>query len=62
MKYFAWEMCVRVLDLPALLSLSSCRFIGGCGGPERRFRLWIFTLAMYCLLSFPYVTKYLEYI
>ena len=34
----------------------------GCGGPERRCWLWIFALAMHCLLSFPYVTQYLEYI
>ena len=39
-----------------------CCVFRGCGGPERRSQFTIFALAMYCLLSFPYLTQYLEYI
>ena len=62
MKYFAWEMHVHVLALPAWLLLSSCCVFRVFGGPERGGQFWIFALAMYCLLSFLYVTQYLEYI
>ena len=62
MKYFAWEMFVHALAFPAWLLLSSVLCFGGCGGPERRGQFWIFALAIYCLLSFPHVTQYLEYI
>ena len=45
-----------------LIALISAVFLRGCGGPERRDVFWILALAMYCLLSFLYVTLYLEYI